>query len=171
MSTKIDFLLLGGEMFGLQVNDYSQQQVGQYGFGIKLNIADYKPLRIDFVQGSKEPLSISAPVTSNLTLATLQALPDSENCPELSWCWLGETLHIVFNETAYDYADDDCRFAFGGIRYPMLVDENTDLVDAPDEYLKLLLAYARRYAWLLKKKMVDRDIQKIIEEEQNKIIG
>ncbi len=156
-------------MFGLQINDYDKEYEGQYGYGLKLDISEYKPRRIDFVQASAQPLSVDAPVENNVDLADLQALPDSATCPDLSWCANNETLSIVFNSDTYDYDDDDCRFAFGGIRYPMLAVSDSDKIDVPDEYIDFLILLIRKYAWMLKKKMIDRDIEKSIRDRQQQI--
>ena len=58
--TYIDFILVmeGAMSFGLQVNDYSKASNGAYGYTIKLDISEYMPWLIEFIQATNQPLSV-----------------------------------------------------------------------------------------------------------------
>lgn len=157
---KFDFFLIQEEemAFGLAVADYDIQ-TGTYGKTIKVNISTYIPRTVNYLQGEDDSGIKSDPVESEVSLAVLQSYLEDSECPDLAFNYANETLTIFFKNDEYD-----TRFAFGGTRKPQSVSSSEDLLDIPDEHLDLVSVYARKIAWLLKKRMVDRDIQNKIND-------
>ena len=160
---KFTFFLIQEEdmAFGLAVSDYNIYP-GTYGSIIKVDISEWQPKSVDFVQPEKSDGTHIDSVSVNSSLKTLHDYLEDESCPDLAWNYSAEILTIFIK--AYEGDDEFTRFNVVGNRRAQKATVGSTLIDAPDERLALIAAYAKNKAWLLKKNRRDPDLVEKIEE-------
>lgn len=147
--------------FGLAVSDYNIYP-GTYGSIIKVDISEWLPKGVDFVQPEKSDGTHIDAVAVNSALSVLHNYLEDEACPDLAWNYSAEVLTIFFKNYTGD--DEFTRFNVVGDRKAQKASVGTTLIDAPDERLALIAAYAKNKAWLLKKNRRDPDLVEKIED-------
>lgn len=159
-------------MFGNSVTDFSQQAIGTYGYTVKIatDPTSLNAAEITAVQAQASASDTPSPVTSEVSINTIQGYLNDFACPDLAFNFDGGNVTIFFKTSVFAYVSAT-RVALVGKRNAQATTADSDLLDIVDDDLGLLIAYILQSAYLSFKNTKSKAVEDSIETEERKITG